>query len=65
MAETYRKAKMASFMNRLIVRKKSLSNQLRNKELINNRELIQGQIMALDLVLEEMKDEFGLEEEEN
>lgn len=58
MAETFRKARVESFCNRLSIRKKTLKNQLLEEEFQTQYDFIRGQISAIDLILEEIKSEF-------
>lgn len=60
MAETYRKAKIESFLARLEIRKKCLINQLYYAGFEDKHDFIQGQVSALDLVMTEIQAEFEL-----
>ena len=60
MAETYRKAKIEAFYQRLDVRIKSLRNQLKEKELSDKYDFLQGQLCALELVAQELETEFKI-----
>lgn len=61
MAETYRKAKIVNYLNLLAVRKKSLANQISQKAFEDNVEFLKGQLSAIELIFEELTDEFELE----
>lgn len=60
MAETYRKSKILNYINLLTVRKRSLLNQLSQKEFEDNANFLKGQLSAIELVLDELADEFEL-----
>jgi hypothetical protein len=60
MAETYRKAKILNYINLLTVRKRSLLNQLLQKEFEENADFLKGQLSAIELILDELADEFEL-----
>jgi len=60
MAEIYRKSKILNYINLLTVRKRSLLNQLLQKEFEDNANFLKGQLSAIELVLDELADEFEL-----
>lgn len=60
MAETYRKAKIEAYYHRLEVRIKSLRSQLKQQDLSDKHDFLQGQLTALELVIRELDDEFTL-----
>jgi hypothetical protein len=60
MAETYRKAKILNYIHLLTIRKKSLLNQLSQKEFEENADFLKGQLSAIELILDELTDEFEL-----
>lgn len=60
MAETYRKSKIESFCQRLEVRIRILRSQLKQTDLSDKHDFLQGQLTALELVLQELNVEFEL-----
>lgn len=60
MAETFRKSKIEAFYQRLDVRVKSLRNQLKQQDLSDKHDFLQGQLTALELVVQELDAEFTL-----
>lgn len=60
MAETYRKSKVEYFLARLELRMNVLTEQLEKRGFEDKRDFIQGQISALELVIQEIKLEFEL-----
>lgn len=60
MAETFRKGKIEEYITKLRVRKSVLKNQLEQKEFADRKEFILGEIKATELILEELKEEFGI-----
>ena len=62
MAETYRKAKVENYIERLRKRKAMLKSQIQQTELGELKPFLQGQITALDEVILEMETEFEIGE---
>lgn len=60
MAETYRKSKVEAFCQRLEVRIGILRSQLKQTDLSDKHDFLQGQLTALELVLQELNVEFEL-----
>lgn len=60
MAETYRKSKVESFCQRLEVRIRILRSHLKQTDLSDKHDFLQGQLTALELVLQEINVEFEL-----
>lgn len=60
MAETFRKGKIEDYITKLRIRKTVLKNQLGQKEFENRKDFILGEIKATELILEELKAEFGV-----
>lgn len=60
MAETYRKSKIEYFLSRLEIRRKVLLNQLNQRGFEDKHDFIQGQLCALELVMEEIQSDFEL-----
>ncbi len=60
MAETYRKSKVESFCQRLEVRIRILRSHLKQTDLSDKHDFLQGQLTALELVLQELNVEFVL-----
>ncbi|RAV06550.1 hypothetical protein DQG13_01570 [Paenibacillus sp. YN15] len=60
MAETYRKSKVESFCQRLEVRIRILRSHLKQTDLSDKHDFLQGQLTALELVLQELNVEFEL-----
>jgi hypothetical protein len=60
MAETFRKGKIEDFLYKLRVRKAILRNQLKAKEFYTTEQFIQGQMFAVDTIIQELADEFDL-----
>ncbi|MDF2923033.1 MAG: hypothetical protein K0R57_1947 [Paenibacillaceae bacterium] len=63
MAETYRKSKIESFCQRLEVRIRTLRSHLKQTDLSDKHDFLQGQLTALELVLQELNVEFELTNE--
>jgi hypothetical protein len=60
MAETYRKTKIEAYYHRLGVRIKAVRSQLNQSDLSDKHDFLQGQLTALELVMEELDAEFSL-----
>ena len=60
MAETFRKRKVENFIRRLIVRESILRNQLLRREFAMNEQFLQGQLSAVDAIVQELIEEFDL-----
>lgn len=63
MAETYRKSKVESFCQRLEVRIRILRSHLKQTDLSDKHDFLQGQLTALELVLQELNVEFELNQQ--
>ena len=59
-SETFRLGKIAGFVQRLETRRSVLHLQLDEPEFQSIRDVIIGQLKALDLVIQELKEEFGV-----
>ncbi|MBP1155086.1 MULTISPECIES: hypothetical protein [unclassified Paenibacillus] len=59
MPETFRRRRIAEFVQRLIWRKHALVEQMELPELADMKQITTGQIQALDRVIREMIQEFG------
>ncbi|WP_019533559.1 hypothetical protein [Paenibacillus ginsengihumi] len=64
MAETYRKAKIEDFLERLVIRKKTLQHQCSSAEFKEQQHFLAGQKAAIDLIISELCLEFDLKEED-
>lgn len=60
MAETYRRAKIEDYINRLKLRKEILIRQVSQNELVCLRENLTGQIQSIDFILNELIKEFNI-----
>lgn len=60
MAETYRKSKVEHYVSRLTLRKKALKRQMEQAEFAEMRDFLQGQLSAIDLIIDELNAEFAL-----
>lgn len=60
MAETFRRRKVEEFIRRLSVRESILRNQLLRREFSANEQFLQGQLSAVDAIIQELVDEFDL-----
>lgn len=60
MAETYRKAKIEHFYERLLIRRGTLKKQLELAEYSEERSMIKGQMLAIDLIINEIAAEFEI-----
>jgi hypothetical protein len=61
MAETYRKSKVEHYVAMLQLRKKTIKQQIEQEELKGMRDYLQGQLSAIDLIVNELQAEFHLE----
>ncbi|MBP1155089.1 MULTISPECIES: hypothetical protein [unclassified Paenibacillus] len=64
MPETFRSGRIAEFVQRLIWRKHALVEQMELPELADMKQITQGQVQALDMVIREMIQEFEIQEED-
>lgn len=62
MAETFRKAKIEHYLERLRNRKLLLKSQIGQPEFDELRSYFQGQITVLEEVISELEEEFGMKE---
>lgn len=62
--ETFRRGRIESFIERLSSRRTMLQLQLKQPEFQEIHQLIQGQLKEIDLVINELMHEFGLEDDE-
>lgn len=60
MAATFRKGKIEDYAVKLQIRIDVLRKQLIQEEFESKKELILGEIKATELILEELKNEFGI-----
>jgi hypothetical protein len=60
MAETYRKAKIEHYVGMLALRKQTLKQQIEREEFKEMRDYLQGQLSAIELIVNELKTEFAL-----
>lgn len=60
MAKTYSQVKVKKFLARLSLRRIHLSDQLEKNELETMRPYIEGELKAVDDFIQEVKQEFGL-----
>jgi hypothetical protein len=63
-AETYRKGKIVEYLKRLMWRRETYRKQLEEPEYEEMKQNIIGQLQALDLVIKELINEFGLQVED-
>ena len=61
MAETFRKRRIEDFLERLNVRESILRKQLLRKEFAANEQFLQGQLSAVDAIIQELATEFDLD----
>lgn len=61
MAETFRKRKIENFLQRLSVRKMILQQQLQRKEIQSAEQFVEGQLSAVDAIIQELSHEFDFE----
>lgn len=59
MAQTYSQVKVMKFVARLSLRRTHLENQLKKQELDTMRPYIEGELKAVDDLIQEVKQEFG------
>lgn len=62
MAETYRKSKVEHYVSRLLLRKNALKRQVEQAEFMEMKDFLRGQLAAIDLIIDELNAEFGLDE---
>jgi hypothetical protein len=62
MAETYRKSKIEHYAATLQLRKKTIKLQIEQEEFKGMRDYLQGQLSAIDLIVNELQAEFQLDE---
>ncbi|MDM5351951.1 hypothetical protein QUF65_13755 [Lysinibacillus sphaericus] len=62
MAETFRRGKIEDYISRLELRKEILIRQLTQNELVCLRENLIGQIQSIDFILNELIQEFNINE---
>lgn len=60
-AQTFRRAKIEDYVTRLLVRKAVLKNQLEQSEYQDSRQLILGELKAVELIIQELAEEFSVE----
>ncbi len=60
MAETFRKRKVEDFIRRLNLRESILRKQLLQREFATNEQFLQGQLSAVDAIIQELVEEFDL-----
>lgn len=63
-AQTFRRGRALEFLNRLIVRRNTLRQQLDAPEFQEIRPILQGELKALDSIIEEYRRHFELYETE-
>ncbi len=61
MAETFRKSKVEHYIAMLALRRDTLKQQLERSEFDGQREYLQGQLSAIDLIVNEIASEFALD----
>jgi hypothetical protein len=61
MAETFRKSKVEHYISMLTLRRDTLKQQLERAEFDGQREYLQGQLSAIDLIVNEIASEFALD----
>ncbi len=64
MPETFEKNKIVHYVHRLMQRRESLLQQLKDGELVELRQVTLGEVKACDLVIKEITKEFGLTEQD-
>jgi hypothetical protein len=64
LAETYRKAKIENYLDRIRKRRHMLILQVAKPELGEFKSFLQGQIAAIDEVIHEIEGEFEIIEEQ-
>ncbi len=60
MAETFRKRKVEDFVRRLNLRESILRKQLLQREFATNEQFFQGQLSAVDAIIQELAEAFDL-----
>ncbi|MCI3922616.1 hypothetical protein MO973_20500 [Paenibacillus sp. TRM 82003] len=60
MAETYRKAKIEHYVASLTLRKKTIAQQIAQEALQDKKDYLQGQLCAIELIVNELQAEFHL-----
>lgn len=63
MAETYRKARIENYVASLNLRKKTIASQIERESLKEMKDYLQGQLCAIDLIVNELQAEFNLHDE--
>ncbi|HZG77151.1 MAG TPA: hypothetical protein VEZ72_14965 [Paenibacillus sp.] len=61
MAETFRKSKVEHYISMLTLRRDTLKQQLERAEFDGQRQYLQGQLSAIDLIVNEILCEFALD----
>lgn len=61
MAETFRRGKLETYLDRLRVREAALRAQLAQTEFAGTEPFLQGELSAIDVVIRELKTEFDLD----
>jgi len=61
MAETFRKSKVEHYVAMLALRRDTLKHQLERTEFDGMRDYLQGQLSAIDLIVNELSSEFALD----
>mgnify|MGYP000557152116 CR=1 FL=1 len=60
MAETFRRRKIENFLEKLSVRRMILQNQLQRKEIHSAEQFVEGQLSAVDAIIQELSHEFDV-----
>ena len=60
MAETFRRRKVEDFIRRLNARKLILRKQVLQREFATNEQFLQGQLSAVDTIIQELVEQFHL-----
>ncbi len=61
MGETFRRRKIENFLQSLSVRKMILQQQLQRKEIQSAEQFLEGQLSAVDTIIQELSHEFDIE----
>lgn len=62
MAQTFRRGKIEDYYQTLRVRRAVLANQMKREEFADMTDQIKGEIRMIDLVMSELKQEFGIKD---
>lgn len=63
-AKTFRRKRALGFLEMLYVKQETLKDQLHREEFANSRPVIEGELKAVEMIIEEFKNVFQVERSE-